>query len=201
MFLKALSNISNLPSETLFVTLDVKSLYTNIPHSEGIEACQALLNNRQVLQPPAEDLVYLIDLILTRSNFTFENKHYLQTHRTAMGTWTGPSYASIIMGSLERRILGVNNRPNIRWRYIDDMFVIWPFGKGCLINFINQINNMHPTIKLTAEWSNTSVSFLDIRVILDQGRITTALYITPMDTHQYLHKQSCHPGHCYSSGQ
>ena len=29
-----------------------------------------------------------------------------------------------------------------------------------------------------------------------EGHLTTDLYIKPTDTHQYLHKDSCHPGHC-----
>ena len=32
-------SLNNLPDDALLVTLDVTSLYTNIPHSEGIDAC------------------------------------------------------------------------------------------------------------------------------------------------------------------
>ena len=79
-----------------------------------------------------------------------------------------PSYANIFMAILEKRTSeGLNNRPNIWWRYIDDMFIIWSFGNGCLINFVNQINYVQPTIKLIAEWSNRSIAFLYVRVILD----------------------------------
>ena len=64
---------------------------------------------------------------------------------------------------------------------------------------MEEINNYHPTIKFTAEWSRESVSFLDVKVILRGGRIITDLYTKPTDTHQYLHQRSCHPGHCKSS--
>ena len=30
----------------------------------------------------------------------------------------------------------------------------------------------------------------------DEGHLTTDLYVKPTDTHQYLHKGSCHPSHC-----
>ena len=59
-FLNKLQTISSVPPGTLLATLDVKSLYTNIPHSEGIEACRSALNTRQVSQPPTEDLIHLI---------------------------------------------------------------------------------------------------------------------------------------------
>ena len=63
------------------------------------------MNKREVLQPPMDDLVNLIKLVLTRNNFTFNDEHYLQVHGTAMGTRTAPSYANIFMGRLENRLL------------------------------------------------------------------------------------------------
>ena len=111
-----------------------------------------------------------------------------------------PSYANIFMGDLEESLLnGADKRPDVWWRYIDDVFVIWPFGEGCLMEFLNYINSTHPTIKFTAEWSRKSVAFLDVTITLDQGRLVTDLYTKPTDTHQYLHHCSCHPRHCKST--
>ena len=42
-FLNKLLTIGNLPANSLLVTLDVSSLYTNIPHNEGINACERFL--------------------------------------------------------------------------------------------------------------------------------------------------------------
>ena len=36
-------------------------------------------------------------------------------------------------------------------------------------------------------------------VTLDEGRLTTDLFTKPTNTHQYLHKLSCHPPHCKST--
>ena len=55
---------------------------------------------------------------------------------------------------------------------------------------------MHPTIKFTAEWSKTSINFLDVTVSLIEGVIETDLFINPTDSHQYLQSSSCHPFHC-----
>ena len=59
-----------------------------------------------------------------------------------------------------------------------------------------KINNIHPTIKFTADWSYSSVNFLDVKVIMKDGKIITDLYVKPTDTHQYLDSSSCHPYHC-----
>ena len=187
-----------MPSGTILATLDVTALYTNIPHDEGIEACGAMLNTREVLRPPTDDIVNLIKLVLTRNNFTFNDEHYLRVHGTAMGTRMAPSYANIFMGRLENRLLErVTIKPPIWWRYIDDVFTIWPHGEECFESFVEQINSMHSTINFTTEWSYKSVSFLEVKITLnEEGRLITDLYTKPTDTHQYLHRQSCHPRHC-----
>ena len=51
----------DLPSETILVTLDVTSLYTNIPHADGIEACRKIWDSRAVKVPSTESLVKLLE--------------------------------------------------------------------------------------------------------------------------------------------
>ena len=42
-FVKKIRDLGTVPSNTLLVTLDVTSLYTNIPNQEGIKACAKAL--------------------------------------------------------------------------------------------------------------------------------------------------------------
>ena len=58
------------------------------------------------------------------------------------------------------------------------------------------LNKKHPTIKFTAEWSKTRINFVDVTVYLENENIKTDLYVTPTDSHQYMHSSSCHPYHC-----
>ena len=165
-FITKLQSLNNIPEGTLFVTLDVSSLYSNIPHLEGIEACTEVLNTRIIQQPPTEDLAELINQILTK-NFEFGDQHFLQVHGTAMGTRMAPSYANIFMGKLEQQLLARTRKgPPIWWRYIDDIFVLWNHGEESLNSFVEEINQAHPTIKFTTEWSRDSVSFLDANFYL-----------------------------------
>ena len=82
-----------------------------------------------------------------------------------------PSYANTFMDDLERSILAnAEKTPSIWWRYIDDVFVIWPHGKEHLRTFIKYINDCHPLIKFTVEWSSRLVTFLDTKVMVnDEG--------------------------------
>ena len=61
---------------------------------------------------------------------------------------------------------------------------------------MDKINKVDPTIKFMAEWSKTSINFLDVTVPLIEGVIKTNLYVKPTGSHQYLHSSSCHPFHC-----
>ena len=114
-----------------------------------------------------------------------------------MGTRMAPSYANLFMGRLESRILAeAERKPDVWWRYSNDVFAIWTHGESHLKEFLQQINQVHSTIKFTAEWSFDSVTFLDVRSILKDGSIQTDLYSKPTDIHQYLAMDSCHPRHC-----
>ena len=55
---------------------------------------------------------------------------------------------------------------------------------------------MHPTITFMADWSKTSITFLDKTVSIAQGIIETDLYVKPIESHQYLLSSSCHPFYC-----
>ena len=87
-------------------------------------------------------------------------------------------------------------KPHTWWRYIDDIFIIWTEGEDSLKCFIDYLNNAHRTIKFTSKWSCSEIDFLDVRVINDSGKLETDVFIKPTDSHQYLHKTSCHPNAC-----
>ena len=73
--------------------------------------------------------------------------------------------------------------PSTWWRYIDDIFAIWPHGEEQLILFLEKINQLHPSIKFIAKWSAMSVSFLDTKVTVgNEGCLTTDLHMKPTDT-------------------
>ena len=72
----------------MLVSMDVTSLYTNIPHEEGITIVCKTYEKFHLSKPPIPTL-YLRDmlrLILKENSFHFNGKNYLQTHGTAMGT-------------------------------------------------------------------------------------------------------------------
>ena len=58
-----------------------------------------------------------------------------------------------------------------------------------------EFNNFNPNIKFIYEFSEASISFLDLNVKLSNGKLQTSMYVKPTDRHQYLQVQSSHPKH------
>ena len=57
------------------------------------------------------------------------------------------------------------------------------------------LHGAHESIKFTIEWSKEKVNFLDVLVIKQGNKLVTDLFTKPTDTHQLLHRASCHPNH------
>ena len=82
-----------------------------------------------------------------------------------MGTKMAVAFANIFMGKVETEILSQSALKPLTWkRYIDDIFSLWDTSREDLTQFIDQANNDHPTIKFTAEISDTETTFLDTSV-------------------------------------
>ena len=119
-----------------------------------------------------------------------------QKSGTAIGTRFAPTYASTVMDEIETNFLDTQKIKLLVWfRYIDDVFFIWTHGKEKLEELLKDFNNYHPNIKLTHEFNKESIPFLDLKVSLSGGQLTTDLHIKSTDKHQYLHYTSAHPDH------
>ena len=196
-YLKQMQALNPLPVNTILATMDVSSLYTNIPQDEGIAACEAVWNTRQDKNPPTECLVKLLTLVLKNNNFVFNGQHYLQVNGTSMGTKMAPSYANIFMGQLEKRLLSSAPYKPLSWlRYIDDIDIKWNDTEEHLLEFFNHCNSFHHSIKFTHESSSEKITFLDTTTSIENGELTTDLHTKKTDKHQFLSPKSCHPRHC-----
>ena len=185
----------------MLLSMDVTSLYTNIPQEEGITIVCKTYEKFHLSKPPIPTL-YLRDmlrLILKENSFHFNGKNYLQTHGTAMGTKMAVSFANIFMAAVETEIISRSHLKPLTWkRNIDDVFSLWNMNKGEISSFIELANNYHPTIKFTAEISDTEITFLDTCVYKSErfnkeSILDVRTHFKPTETFQYTHFTSCHP--------
>ena len=192
---------TRVPYNAILVSMDVTSLYTNIPQEEGIETvCNAYESFYEGESPiPTQYLKRALELILQENSFQFTGKNYLQTHGTAMGTKMAVAFANIFMGKVESQILEQSATKPLAWkRYIDDIFSIWNINKDVVTQFIEQANSHHPTIKFTAEVSDKETTFLDTKVykgerFAKESKLDIKTHLKATETFQYTHFSSCHP--------
>ena len=124
-FLRELQAIT-IPDNTILASLDVSSLYTNIPTDEAIDIVLKYLEETQSPQQPPNQLPReLLNFILKCNCFTFCNLFYLQVQGVAMGTKMAPNFANIFMANFEEKhILQRPDKPYFYRRYLDDIFII-----------------------------------------------------------------------------
>ena len=199
-FLHMLNNLGTLPPNCILATLDVSSLYTNIPNREGRLAAEMSLNASRgdANNPSNTHLLMLLDKVLNCNNFNFNGRHFLQVGGTAMGTKVAPAYANTFMGWYEDKHVYTYRKQPLLWkRFIDDMFVIWQYSQEDLKEFVSHLNTRMQSIKFEADTSTVSVNFLDVTIIIDpEGNINTTLYTKPTDSHNYINYQFCHQKAC-----
>ena len=160
-----------------------------------------VLQPEDPLCPPTSWLKKLLELILYKNVFRFNNKFYIQKQGTAMGTKMAHAYANIFMGTLESRILSETNPSPTHWKryiYIYDIFLVWTYTKESLEQFIKSINGLHGCINFTAEFSTTEITFLDLCLykgerFAKEGILDIKTHIKPTNTQQYIHASSAHP--------
>ena len=122
--------------------------------------------------------------MLKNNIFTFGKTTLKQKRGTAIGTKLASPYSVLFMAELEVKIIKESEYKPYLWRrYIGDIFFLWKHGENKLKSILDKINEVHPTIKLTAEWSKSSINFLDVTVSLVEGVIENDIYVKPTDSH------------------
>lgn len=202
-FLKTIVD-KDIANTKYLVTIDVKSLYTNIPTPEGISACIHFIRKYRddvpSFTPNERILKTLFHFVLENNYFLLNKDLYKQKQGCAMGTKMAPPYADLFLGKFEtEKILTETFKKHIKLykRFLDDIFLLWDGTLHELNTFIEHINNVHPTIKFTHEYSEKEIEFLDTTIYIDQETNTfkSKIFNKPTNTNSLLHFSSYHPIH------
>ena len=165
-------------------SLDVESLFTNIPLEETIVNCIDDLFSYFDYQGSLSkfDLHQLLKLATTESFFLFDNKMYKQLDGIAMGSPLGPTLANAFLSHYEKIWLKdcpLEFKPVVYRRYVDDIFVLFKSHEH-LPSFVNYMNSKHRNMKFTSEYENSnSFSFLDVKVTRCEDGFSTSIFRKP----------------------
>ena len=134
-------------------SLDVDSLFTNIPLDETIDICIDSLYKNDENSPkiPKDVFRNLITVVTKESFFMFNKKFYKQIDGVAMGSPSGAALANIFMGSFENKWLKDSPhslKPVFYRRYVDDIFVLFS-SLDQAEKFKKYLSSKHPSINFS----------------------------------------------------
>ena len=101
-FLRKIKELGQFPEGTILYTINVVTLYPNIPHDEGLSFLKDFLDSRVDKQVITGTLIELAELLLKNSIFEFSDK----TYRFRNGNWhkVCSTICSTFSGSFERKL-------------------------------------------------------------------------------------------------
>ncbi|KAJ8911562.1 hypothetical protein NQ315_007943 [Exocentrus adspersus] len=191
----------NLNPTDLLVSFDVVSLFTNVPVDKTLSIVKNKLENDSSFKDRTKlnvtAFMELLTLCIKTTYFQLENDFYQQDFGMAMGSSLSPIMSNIFMEYFEETyVKNYTNKPKIWWRYVDDVFSVWPHGQDSLTQFLNFLNNIEPTIKFTLELEeNNKLPFLDVMVsknVQEISNFQTNVYRKKTNTNRYLNFDSNH---------
>ena len=171
--------------EGIIASLDVESLFTNVPINDTIEIILQEVYNHDLLPPPKIPSQILKDLLLLcTKEAPFRcprGKLYVQIEGVAMGSPLGPTFANYYMGNLEKTVFdNPEKKPSIYARYVDDTFIQIK-DENELIKLKECFQN-NSKLNFTYELSvNNKLPFLDVLVEHSENTFNTRVYHKPTD--------------------
>ena len=197
-FINKIRDIKISPNYKL-ASLDIVSLYTNVPVKQTIDILNNnLLTTKKLDTQKIQELILLLKTVLQQNYFTFDDGYYFQRDGLAMGSPLSGILADIYLNYYENNFFFNNNTfaNNIIYygRYVDDTFLIFNGSLRQLNNLKNVLNAINNNIQFTMETeTENEICFLDLTVIKNRDNLKFKIYRKPTTTDVIIHDESHHP--------
>nr|CAI5820872.1 unnamed protein product [Callosobruchus analis] len=192
-FKEKIKNI-NIPNNYKIISLDVVSLYTNIPIDLALHIIETKWNDiEQYTNIPLNEFKKAVEITLNSTYFIFQDKFYKQIYGCAMGSSLSSCIAQLVLEDLENQII-----PNLDcqlpffFRYVADCLTAIPNDKDNYI--LEQFHSYHPKLNFTIEIEKyNKINFLDLTIHHNNNKMYTAWYTKHTWSGRYLNYYSQHP--------
>jgi len=184
----------NVPNEHTLISLDVKSLFTNIPGElvmEGINSRWVHIESNTKISK--QEFMDAVRFVMNSTYFTFDDVIYKQIFGTPMGSPLSPILSDIVMQDLETKAFqNLNLYLPLYFRYVDDLLLLAPNNE--VDNILKTFNSIHERLRFTIEMeSNRTLNFLDLSLIIRGDRLIIDWYRKDTCSGRYLSYFSGHP--------
>uniref|UniRef100_A0A0C9RM79 AI1 protein n=1 Tax=Fopius arisanus TaxID=64838 RepID=A0A0C9RM79_9HYME len=184
----------HLPEDFAMISMDVISLFTNIPLAlviSGIKSRWKLLKKYTKINQ--ELFIEAVILCFNASAFQFNGIKYQQVFGAAMGSPLSPIIAEIVLQDLENFCMKKLDFPVYFYtRYVDDVLAFVP--KDRIQSILSCFNSYHKRLQFTLEREeNCRINFLEVTLIRNKRMIDFDWYRKPTSSGRYLNYYSHHP--------
>lgn len=175
-------------------SLDVESLFTNVPVQQTIDIIMQSVYYHESIPPPEMPeavMRQLLHMCTTETPFQHNGSLYVQKDGVSIGSPLGPTFADFYMSALENHMMSQNliSNPLFFVRYVDDILAIFK-SKSHVNYFIRRLHN-NSVLKFTTElMDGNCFNFLDVKLTLENRNFNTSVYIKPTDKGIYSHFSS-----------
>ena len=140
-------------------SLDVHSLFTNVPLEEPINICvnELLKSNSSIHGLNRKQITEMLSLTTKKSTILFDMAFYTQVDGVAMGSLLGPSLANAFLCHHETKWLNdclEKIKKMFYKRYVDDIFVLFKRPEH-VKPFVEYMNSKHKNINFSFETMKT----------------------------------------------
>jgi hypothetical protein len=188
----------------IMASLDVESLFTNIPLDETINIVTKKVFEKQnkVNGLSKTDFRRLLVVSTKGTVFYFNGRYYRQKDGVAMGSPLGPALANAFLCYHETQWLDecpLAFMPIFFARYVDDIFVLLR-SREHIAMLSDYLSSKHPNIRFTMEEEKNNVlPFLDVNVYRDADRFSSSVHRKETFSGVYMNFRSFLPT-TYKSG-
>ncbi|CAF1137382.1 unnamed protein product [Didymodactylos carnosus] len=149
---------SNKDSTGLMFSLDISSLFTNVPLEKSVDIATRKIRQYHLDWKIVDNnLTELFYICTKRTNFAFDGKNYDQINGISMGSPLAPILANLFMNEIEKEIdKYTGKKPEIYLRYVDDIFSIIHGTQKDIAKFVKFMNKLDPSIKFIVEVQNNN---------------------------------------------
>lgn len=182
----------------LLVTGDIESLYTNMNIDRCIKVVKDTFNKYPDVKRPDNYILELLEISMRNNDFEFNNNFYLQIMGCAMGKRFAPGLANLYLLDFDKAAMNdFYIKPILFFRFLDDIFFLWPGDTDSLKRYETFLNSQIPDITVKLEHNNFEIPFLDTLIYKYNNKLQTKTFFKQTDTHQLLHTNSFHAKHTF----
>ncbi|XP_064077594.1 uncharacterized protein LOC135195264 [Macrobrachium nipponense] len=170
------------PAGGYIASMEVESLFTNVPVDETIQMILDKVYRDPDTPPlniPEHALRALLEICTKKAPFSdHRGRMYTQIDGVAMGSPLGVLFANFYMGTVEERVFQNSSKPRMYVRYIDDTFVSADSQEE--IERLRRGFHDHSCFSFTIEHcQDRRLPFLDVLVEQQVTRFRTNVYTKP----------------------